>query len=93
LICPCDDRKESRKPDLNSIRVLGAPLPTDDGWIGRRHISDRMPHSTVLELRDGYDAQKISLGIVRPQRVLDIEVEPADREWKPVPNSEMILWR
>ena len=47
----------------------------------------------MLELRDRYDADKTSLGIVRPQRVLDIEVEPADREWKPAPNSEMILWR
>jgi hypothetical protein len=33
-----DNRKESRKPDLHSIRILGAPLDTQDEWRSRREI-------------------------------------------------------
>lgn len=78
-----DNRKESRKPHLESIRLLGTPLPTDDGWLARRTIIDKMPHHTALQLQDFFELDKTSLGIVRPQRVLDVKVEPAEREWKP----------
>ena len=42
-----------------------------------------MPHHTVLELKDQFDHDKTSLGIVRPSRVLEVKVEQAGREWKP----------
>jgi hypothetical protein len=78
-----DNRKESRKPDLDSIKVLGDPLPTADGWGERRKIIDQLPVFTANQLREQYDIDKTSLGIVRPTRILDLTVEPADREWKP----------
>jgi hypothetical protein len=78
-----DHRKESRRPDLDSIRLLGGPLSTVNGWRERRAIIDAMPHHTVLELKALYDAEKVSLGIVRPTEILDLKVEPADPEWKP----------
>lgn len=78
-----DRRKESRKPDLGSIRLLGEPLSTDDNWRERREIVDRLPHHTVTELKALYEHDRVSLGIVRPTRVLDVEVEAADRDWKP----------
>ncbi len=31
-----DNRKESRKPDLNSIKLIGSPLSTDNNWYERR---------------------------------------------------------
>ena len=78
-----DARKESRKPDLESIRILGAPLSTDHGWRARRDVIDRMPHYTRLELEALYEKEKVSLGIVRPTEILDLKVEPAERDWKP----------
>jgi hypothetical protein len=50
-----DNRKESRKPDLNSIRLLGAPLDTDDAWRKRREIIDRLPVHTLLQLQALHD--------------------------------------
>jgi len=32
---------------------------------------------------DQHQADKTSLGIIRPQKVLDLEIFPAGREWKP----------
>jgi hypothetical protein len=78
-----DNRRESHRPDLESIRILGDPLPTDHNWRTRREIIDALPRHTRLELEALYDSQKISLGIVRPTEVLDLKVEPVEREWKP----------
>jgi len=78
-----DKRKESRKPDLDSIRILGPALSTKDNWRERREIIDQLPHHTLEELKDLYDKERVSLGIVRPKRVLDLEIAPADPHWKP----------
>jgi len=78
-----DQRKESRKPNLESISLLGKPLPTSNGWRARREIIDALPHYTVNQYRELYKQDKTSLGIVRPTRILDMVIEEADREWKP----------
>ena len=76
-----DHRKESRKPDLASITLLGMPLSTASEWKARREIIDAMPHHTRLELEALYEAEKVSLGIVRPTEILDLKVEPVERQW------------
>ncbi len=78
-----DRRKESRKPNLDSLRVLGERLSTKNGWRERREIIDQMPTYTVKQLRALHDSEQTSLGIVRPTRVIDLKIEPADPEWKP----------
>jgi hypothetical protein len=78
-----DTRKESHRPDLDSIRVLGEPLPTKNGWAERRALIDRLPHYTVNQLRELHESEEVSLGVVRPTRILDLKIEDADREWKP----------
>ncbi len=78
-----DNRKESREPNLDTIRILGECLSTKDGWLERRKIIDPLPHRTLNELKALYDTERVSLGSVRPTRVLDIEVTPVEREWKP----------
>lgn len=78
-----DQRKESRQPDLDSIQIVGKPIPTDNHWAARRALIDALPHHTVNEYRRLYEQDKTSLGVVRPARVLDMKIEPAEREWKP----------
>ena len=80
-----DHRKESRKPLMESIKLIGEPLDTkhDRDWRARREIIDKMPVHTVKELEALYETEKVSLGIVRPTRVLDVVIEEADRKWKP----------
>ena len=78
-----DNRRESRRPDLESIETLGKPLPTTDNWSQRCAIIDSMPHNTVKELISLYNENKASLGIVRPAEVLDIEISEVVSEWPP----------
>jgi len=85
-----DQRPESREPDLDTIRHLGKPLPTTDAWSARREIVDRMPHHTVMQLEALYEKDRTSLGIVRPQRVLDLIATPAEGQW---PAKYQWLWK
>lgn len=78
-----DDRKESRKPKLESIEIVGKPLSTTNQWAERRRFIDALPHYTVNECRRLYDLDKTSLAVVRPTRVIDMVIDDADREWKP----------
>ncbi len=78
-----DQRKESRKPVLNSIRLSGEPLDTQNNWEARCQIIDKLPMYTVNELKTLYDQDKTSLGIVRPAGVLDLKIEESDPDWKP----------
>jgi hypothetical protein len=78
-----DNRSESRRPDLDSIRILGPRLSSDDAWRERREIIEKMPVRTVNQLRGLYESARVSIGIVRPTEMLDLEVEAADPEWKP----------
>ncbi|HZZ71575.1 MAG TPA: hypothetical protein VFE24_04935, partial [Pirellulales bacterium] len=63
-----DNRRESRRPDLDSIELLGEPLSTKNKWQERRAIIDTLPHHTRNELVDLHAKDKTSLGIVRPSR-------------------------
>ncbi len=78
-----DNRKESRRPHLDTLRVLGPPLSSKRDWRERRSIIDKLPHHTLSRLQSMYETDHVSLGIVRPTRVLDLEIREADPEWKP----------
>ena len=78
-----DNRRESRRPDLDSIRISGAPLSTADCWRERREIIDKMPVRTVNQLRELYASESTSIGIVRPTELIDLEIGAADPDWKP----------
>lgn len=78
-----DRRKESRKPVLESMELVGEPLETRDGWRERRRVIDLAPHRTLEEFEKLHDEDHTSLGIVRPSRVIDIRIEEAESEWKP----------
>ena len=78
-----DRRKESRKPSLDSIRLLGEPLDTKNNWAARRNIIDKLPRHTLNEFKMFYDQDQTSLGIVRPTRVLDLTIEEVNPDWKP----------
>jgi len=78
-----DKRKESRKPVLETIKLLGEPLTTEKNWQERRALIDRLPHRTVKQCVEAHAIDRTSLGVVRPSRILDMKIEETDRQWKP----------
>lgn len=84
-----DNRKESHRPDLDTIQLVGEKLDTKRDWAARREVIDRLPQLTLTQLKQQHDADKkanrprTSLGVVCPSRVLDLEIRPAPGDWKP----------
>ncbi len=77
-----DKRKESRRPILDTIKILGDPLPTSDDWRARTSIIDKLQHSTMKELEARFETDQTSLGIVRPTEILEVKYERVDQNWK-----------
>ncbi|MGB6064247.1 MAG: hypothetical protein WBG50_05540 [Desulfomonilaceae bacterium] len=76
-----DKRKESRRPDVASIRSVGDKLTSDHGWEQRWQVVDKLPIHTVKELEQLYDSHGVSLGVVKPSQVKDLEIEETDEDW------------
>lgn len=77
-----DNRKESRRPKLESIQILGEPLSVKNNWRDRKEHIDQLPVYTVNELKQLYEKERVSLGMVKPTKVLDLKIESSTREWK-----------
>lgn len=78
-----DTRPESREPYLDTLRILGEPLSPRNHWQERREIVDKIPVHTLNQLKELYNEQKVSLGVVRPESVIDLEITPTESDWKP----------
>lgn len=77
-----DKRKESRQPDLSSL-VLGDKVSSANRWAERRKVIDRLEVFTRKQLEQKYEEDMTSLGVVKPTRILDLEIVPAEDEWSP----------
>ncbi|NLF68445.1 MAG: hypothetical protein GX575_05240 [Candidatus Anammoximicrobium sp.] len=78
-----DSRRESFRPDCDTLVILGEPIPTLRGdWSERARLVLQNVASSVEQLREQQDKNGTSLGIVRPRMVHDLVAEPTDREWK-----------
>lgn len=79
-----DSRKESYRPDCETLAILGRVIPTERGdWSERgRYALAKKAHS-LEELREQQEEDRTSLGVFRPRKVHDLVVTPDDPEWKP----------
>ena len=79
-----DVRKESYRPDSDSIRVLGEPIKSNPGnWKERaRYALAKKAHS-MEDLRTSNTVDGISLGVFKPKRVHGLVISPDDPDWKP----------
>lgn len=78
---PCEDpRPESRRPNLDTLRVCPEKL---EGWDQKRAFVDGLPVYSVRQLQQAYKERRMSLGVVIPKRILDVEVRRAkQKDWK-----------
>jgi len=77
-----DVRKESFRPDCDSIEIIGEPIPSNPGNWKRRAMYALAKKSKSME--DLYDQQKkdrTSLGIFRPKIIHDLIISPDNPEW------------
>lgn len=79
-----DSRKESFRPDCETLKILGEPIPTKRGdWSERAKYVLANRAASMEELHDRQSQDRTSLGIVRPKRIFDLEIAADDPSWKP----------
>ncbi len=79
---PGDHRPESHKIYVDTIAV-GDTLPSVKGWSPRRQWWEQVPtFSDFQALDESRQQHGISLGLLRPKRLLKMEITPVDNpEW------------
>jgi hypothetical protein len=79
-----DVRKESYRPDCDSIQVLGDPISTGRGtWAERARYVLAKKSRSMEDLYERQRADRTSLGIFKPRAVRDLIVTPDSPEWPP----------
>lgn len=78
-----DTRKESYRPDCETLQPFGEPIPTKHGdWSDRARYALAKKAESLEELVVRQAADKTSLGIFKPKKIHDLIVKTADAEWK-----------
>jgi len=78
-----DSRKESYRPQCDSIRLIGEPLSTENNWAERSRYALAKCSQSMEELYAKQNADRTSLGIFKPKEVRDFIWVPSDVDWKP----------
>jgi hypothetical protein len=79
-----DVRKESYRPDSDSIKILGKPIPSNPGnWSERARYALAKKARSMEDLYDQQRKDRTSLGIFKPKRVNDLVISTDNAKWPP----------
>ena len=79
-----DTRKESYRPNRDSLSIMGESIPTNRGdWSARARFALAKKANSIEELSQQQERDNTSLGVFRPKKVHDLVVTPDDATWKP----------
>lgn len=73
-----DRRPETRRPNRDSIEVLGDQISSKDAWAQRRPFVEPLMAPSMCAILRCQKADATSLGVFRPERVIDLVIEPAN---------------
>ncbi len=80
-----DARPESHKLDIDSIKIVSDPIPTQpNNWQARKDLIYPLRSPSLCELQATRDRQHYpTLGIFRPAEIKRLALEPDAAEWTP----------
>lgn len=78
-----DARKESYRPDCESIEIVGEPIPTKPYWLERAKYALAKASQSMEQLYEQQEQDRTSLGVFKPKTVHDLEISSDDADWKP----------
>lgn len=90
-----DRRPETRRPDRDSIELIGDPIPSNNAWAMRRPFVQPLMAPSMCEIVRRQKRDGTSLGVFRPKRVIDLVIQRANineekrqiaRAWAAQPN-------
>lgn len=78
-----DSRKESYRPNCESIRLLGEPIPAKNDWRERARYALARKSQSMEHLYAQQEADRTSLGVFKPKKIVDLVVHSDTDKWKP----------
>lgn len=82
VIKASDPRPESYKINIDSIKVLTPPIPTDDKWAGRKDKIFPLKSPSLCFLQSERDRNKEpTLGFFKPKAICSLKIEKTDSDW------------
>jgi hypothetical protein len=73
-----DRRPETRRPDRDSIELVGQPIPTVNAWQRRRRFVEPLMLPSMCDIQRRQREHATSLGVFRPKEVVDLVIQRAD---------------
>lgn len=73
-----DRRPETRRPNRDSITLVGEALPSSDGWQSRRRFVEPLMAESMCAIQRDQRETGTSLGVFRPKEVIDLVIERRD---------------
>jgi len=73
-----DLRRETRRPNRDSIELRGSPVPTKNSWALRRRFVEPLMVASMCEISRHQQHDGTSLGVFRPKQVTDFKIEAAN---------------
>jgi hypothetical protein len=78
-----DSRKESYRPNCETIRLVGEPIPAKNDWTERAKYALAKRSQSMEDLYAQQAADRTSLGVFKPRRIGDLVVSSDADKWKP----------
>lgn len=78
-----DARKESYRPDCDTIQLLGEPITAGRNWSERAKYVLVRKSDSLEHLQDQQAKDRTSLGIFKPRKVHDLVYQQDSPDWKP----------
>jgi len=73
-----DPRPDSYIVDLDSIKILGSPLPTSDAWQARKDVVMPLLAPSLCHLVRTRKQTGATLGIFKPKEIRELIIEPEE---------------
>ncbi|HEY78528.1 MAG TPA: hypothetical protein G4O09_05375 [Dehalococcoidia bacterium] len=73
-----DPRPESYKIDIDSISLLGKPMPTYNNWLYRKEIILPLESRSLCDLQNTQGETDITLSIFKPRCINELIIEPEE---------------
>lgn len=78
-----DVRKESYRPDSDTIQIIGEPIKSNPGnWVERARYALVKKARSMEDLNDQREADRTSLGVFKPKKIHDLVISDDDPDWK-----------
>jgi hypothetical protein len=78
-----DSRKESYRPNCESIQLVGEPILSTNNWSDRARYALANKSQSMEHLHAQQEADRTSLGVFKPKRIDDLVVSADTDKWKP----------